>query len=185
MSHPVHLPGLLMPPTRRPARVSDILIVVAATAVGLAIYKLVVENILWDKDILGRLFTAPVVWKSGLVVVRGVELIGPTLPFTCAWTCTLIVLRLRAPRPPAHRLWRQPGLVACIAAAIGLAWAAFGLGAVLLVDRMTSNTLVSNARLWLFHFLVEELFPYVGLAIATGWIVLALSRQWTRPVDWI
>lgn len=175
-----------MPPSRRPARVSDILIVVATTAVGLAIFNLVVAGVLWEKNLLGRLLQPPDHgWDSGAVVVRGVEWIGPTLPFTCAWSCTLIALRLRAPRPPARRLWRQPGLVACVAATIGLAWAALGLGAVLAVDRLFSDRLGSKPQVWLFHFLVEELFPYIGLAVAVAWIVLALTRQWTRPADWI
>ena len=32
---------------------------------------------------------------------------------------------------------------------------------------------------------VGHLFPLVGIAVASTWFHLILSRRWTRPADWI
>lgn len=176
----------MLRPPRRPLTLADGMILIAASGIGLAVFQLILRTILGGNYRLENLATAPPGgWTTGQVIVRAVQWIGPTLPFVASWTCTLPILRMRPPRPSVRRCLRQPGMVACLAALIGLGWAAIGLAETLTVDRLTSDALAPTPLRWLFHFLLEELFAYVGLAVAASWIVLALAGRWRPAVDWI
>ena len=50
---------------------------------------------------------------------------------------------------------------------------------------MASDKLAADPKRWLFHYVVEELFAYVGLAVAAAWVGLALSGRWRHRVDWL
>jgi len=38
---------------------------------------------------------------------------------------------------------------------------------------------------WAQKYLSDEVFKYVGLAVAATWIVLFFSGRWRRSADWI
>ena len=76
-------------------------------------------------------------------------------------------------------------MAACVASLVALVWASIALGGTLAVDRLASDTLSADPRRWLFHFIVEELFAYVGLAVASTWMALVLAGRWRRSADWI
>jgi len=108
-----------------------------------------------------------------------VQLVAP-------WTLLLIALRLRAPRPRWRRIWRQPGMAACLAALVGWIWSALAL---LLAFDIVYVTRPSRRwhphEEWVQKWLSDEVFMYVGLAVAATWTVLFISGRWTRPADWI
>ena len=173
-----------MPPTNRRPRLSDILLMVAAAAVGLATFKLAVSAALGGRFAVEGLIARPARgWRTGQVVARGVEWIGLALPFAAAWTFTVPVLRLRPPRP--RRFRSDAGFVACVAAITGFLWATIVLGLVLALDRAASDMLAATPERWLFHYVVEQLFADVGLAVAAAWLGLFLSGRWRRSTDWI
>ena len=109
---------------------------------------------------------------------------APLIPLAGAGTGLLVALRALPPRRPWRRLWRQPGMAACLSALVALAWV--GLSAGLIFG------LVSAFPAWRFdglsfvqEFIVAHVFPLVGVAVASTWSQLLLARRWTRPADWI
>ena len=172
--------------TRRTLTLADGMILIAASGVGLAVYQRVQDGILGGRSDLSMLMVAPPGgWTTGKVLIRAVQVIAPVLPFMASWTLTVPILRFRSPRPSPRRCLRQPGIVACLGAIAGFVWAAAGLAGTLAIDRGVSNALGPRPELWLFHIIVEELFPYVGLATGSALGARWLARPWTRPADWI
>jgi hypothetical protein len=171
--------------SRRTLTLFDGMILVAASAVGLSVFLWIVKSVLYGPLFVQMFAPPPQGWTTGQVLVRGVQWIGFALPFACAWTCTVPILRMRAPRPRVRRGLSQPGVAACVASLVALVWASIALGGTLAVDRLASDTLSADPRRWLFHFIVEELFAYVGLAVASTWAALLLAGRWRRSADWI
>ncbi|WP_406694971.1 hypothetical protein V5E97_28405 [Singulisphaera sp. Ch08] len=82
----------------------------------------------------------------------------------------LILIRFRPPRPGRRRLWRQPGLAACVAAMFGVTINAI-------------STAASNySHLITFENFSVEVFlgpwPYCGPAVAGAWLALGFSGLW-------
>ena len=172
----------MLPPRSRRLTLVDVMLLVFAAGVGLAVFQTVIRDLLGGWFHWENLWSAPARgWTAGQVLVRAVEWVAPTLPFAAAWTCAVPVLRLRPPRPSPRRVLRQPGTTACLAALVGLAWAALGLAGTLAAMLLAHGRLTGPPSQWLFHFVVEEVFPYVGLAVASAWFGQALSGRW-RPV---
>ncbi len=109
-------------PNCRPFRMSDAMILIAATALGLGEARSVFPE-------LGR---SP--W-----VVSVSEMVIALLP---VWSITFVVLRLRDPKPAWEALRREPGFVACMAG--GLPSAILHLVYVLL----TASGVVSDGRIY-------------------------------------
>jgi hypothetical protein len=95
----------------RAFRISDMIVLIAATAIGLGLLRFMAAN--------GCLFrTESIVPEYTYRAQCGYELL---FPFLWAWTLAFLMLRLRRPRPRLQRLARQPGMAACSAAALALA----------------------------------------------------------------
>jgi hypothetical protein len=165
-------------------RSGDAMLLIAAGCVGLA-------GLRWALGTLPQfvIFQAtPPSWGPRLVVVGTIEILAFTLPFVASWTVVIPILRLRRPRPPFWRIARQPGTAACLAALLGLAWGAASLSGSMLLDQIMLGHLNSAARGswgWPWKFLVEEVFAYIGLAVASAWTCLALTGCWRPVPDWV
>jgi hypothetical protein len=102
---------------RRTITLFDVMMVVAATAIGLSLVQFG-----WQRTVAGNwISTWPVSAKysdggypSTRWVVPIAGRVGPFLPCLVAWTGAFLVIRLRGPRPRRRRLLRQPGLVAAV-----------------------------------------------------------------------
>ncbi|WP_435019072.1 hypothetical protein TA3x_001068 [Tundrisphaera sp. TA3] len=114
----------------------------------------------------------------------------PVYPLLATWSLSLLVLRLRSPRPRGPRLWRQPGFTASVAAVfiaginglIGLATMIHYFG----VTAASKVLLCGESSIWLRCFLPNaEDAPQVGTAIAAAWFILALSGRWKAEPGWI
>src|SRR5947209_11055 len=92
-------------PTRfdRKPTLLDAMIVVAATAVGLACFR----------PVPPLFYSGPHVWALSVLVADVTALLAP-------WTVALLVIRLLPPRPRLRRLARQPGFVACAVSVMDL-----------------------------------------------------------------
>jgi hypothetical protein len=163
-------------------RSGDVMILIAAGCVGLAVLR-------WALGVLGVYFLIfqanPWNWGPQLVVIGTTEVLAFALPFVVSWTVVISILRLRRPRPPFWRIARQPGTAACLAAIAGFAWAAASLAGSMLLDQVMLGRLNSVGQRWLWRFLVEEVFADIGLAVATSWTCLALTGCWRPAPDWI
>jgi hypothetical protein len=99
-----------------------------------------------------------------------------------ALTIGLIPLRLRPPRP--RRLGRNPGMVACCAVVLAMAfilaeqaisWLNPATGAALVVPHYRTINLV-------FNLMRLDLY---SPAVAGGWLALAMSGRWRPEPDWL
>jgi hypothetical protein len=107
------------------------------------------------------------------------------IPLVAPWTLLLIALRMRPPRPSWRRIWRQPGMAACLAALVGWCWSGLGLILALDVGYVARPRRFMKPEEWAQKYLADEVFMYVGLAVAAAWIVQLFGGQWRRSADWI
>jgi hypothetical protein len=149
-------------PTRR-MTLLDAMILIAATAGGLAMIRGPVPGVLHilpSSPPIPFLIPRPAL-DAGLLTLAA-------WPLPAMWTLALLTIRLRPPRPPWRRLSRQPGVTACCAVAFVALF----------------NTLLL-AGLSLKVGFDGDLFPVtalpVGLAVAVTWATLRMGGRW-RPV---
>jgi hypothetical protein len=113
------------PPRSRPFTVLDAMILVAATAGGIAVIRPGAQHFGQESDVVSRFeFLASYFSPSRTLhsywevfdaiswIIRGFQ------PLLLAWTVAFLILRLRKPRPIGPRLARQPGFVAASAVAL-------------------------------------------------------------------
>jgi hypothetical protein len=124
-------------------------------------------------------------WDAMNVIVQCSDLTVFLIPLAGPWTLLLLVLRMRPPRPSWRRIWRQPGMAACLAALFGWCWS--GLALLLAMDAglVARSNRFHPPEAWAQKCLADEVFMYVGLAVAAVWIVQFLSGRWRRSADWI
>jgi hypothetical protein len=182
--------------TGRRFLLSDAIVLVAATAAGLAVVKPYHET-------MALLDWAPPIESAGAFSgwIKGLwgclVLIAPVV---MAWTLAILVLRLRRPRERWRRLVRQPGLVAGLMAAVVLGWRFVGFATMCVrVNGRTSLSILtvrhgSLSGLWggwpqrnlLFetdHFL--DTMATIGVAVAASWMLLLASRRRCSEPSWI
>ncbi len=158
------------PAVARPLTLVDLMILVAATALGCAgILRFGITagelSSLFADVIAGR-------WSGEL----GLQLAILSLPFGLAWTLALIALRLRRPRPPWRILARQPGfLAACMA---GLAFAG-------LLLPLLGGILLGVAPSDRVQVLAAASFGLAAAAMLSGaWLTLIVTRRWRAERSW-
>ena len=159
---------------RRPFTIFDGLALIAAVAVALPPSRMI--------------YTMMVQWAAGdrrFASLRTVELTTTlTALFLAIAGSTLILLSLLRPRPPMRRVLRQPGLVACVAAA----------------SAVVSNTALTLSRVYFKewavpgsrHLCTSWLNEHIdtdemsaGAAVLGAWVVLAAARSWASEPNWI
>jgi len=152
-------------PSYRPFTVLDGMVLVAATAVGLALVHAYVPVLLASR--IERAEGRFVAWAT-----------GPPSCLALPWMLGLLVLRLRQPHPPRRLLARQPGLVACAAALAGL-----------LPGGLWSLSVAEfRGPAWSRLRFPEQWFgviDFVAPAVVGAWLALALSRRWRAEPGWI
>jgi hypothetical protein len=178
-SGPIPSPGALQGPVPRSTSlrrftVLDAMILTGAVAIGC---WMGLQELIWS--------IAPDDPHPWLLGVRRVRLIlARTAPFASSVTTALLVLRLLRPRPPAIRLARQPGFVACLTASLAL----------FVGGSMTFSTVSRNSTAPWRGLYVSDIFTYLfqpferaeaGFAVAASWLVLILGRRWRPEPSWI
>lgn len=104
------------------------------------------------------------------------------------WTFALLILRMRPPRPRRRQLFRQPGMVACLSAALAIAGQCLPLAAAWALkfadDSQALGSRRALAKRWMLilnsGFEQGFIFWYPGLVVLVGWLTLCLSGRW-RP----
>ncbi len=168
----------------------DLIVLIAAAAPGLMMFPVISRAI--DPSYLDRLVelfqTPPRGWNAAALVLRPMAILAILIPVVAPWTLAVLVLRLSNPRPSYRRMLRQPGVVACLAAVVGMTWAGFGLAVSMLASsqfrpfyRPSRPGLIT----WMSKFFLDEAFPPVGLAVAAAWLTLSIAGRWRRTVDWV
>lgn len=148
------------------------MILIAASAVALVIVRPVVAGPLQQRPGWSHYLA----WAIGWLV---------------AWTPTVLILRLRDPRPPLRRLSRQPGFAASLAgtAVLALGLLAIGLIALVRVARQGSPARPAmgirppDPSWWVW--VVLHFGTVVGPAVIAAWVLLAVSGRRRPPRGWL
>ena len=176
----------MLPDRRRKMTLLDATLLVGSAAIGMGMFQYAYRGLfqgwIW---ILERGLPDNTNWTAVDVVVTCSDLTVFLIPMVAPWTVLLIVLRMRSPRSSWRRTWRQPGMAACLAALFGWCWSVLGLVLALDVAYVAQTRRSITLVEWAQKYLSEEVFKYVGLAVAATWIVLFFSGRWRRSADWI
>jgi hypothetical protein len=171
---------------RRRMTLLDATLLVGSAAIGLGLYELthraLFKGWIWITDHRVPDFRT---WSTMEAIVTLSDATVFLLPVVLPWTFLLLLLRMRSPRPPWRRIWRQPGMSACLAALFGCVWSGLILVVAMNLDRVARSRKTITADVWAQRYLSEEVFMYMGLAAAAVWVVQYLSGRWRRPFDWI
>jgi hypothetical protein len=140
---------------RRRLSIADVMIVVAAAAIGLVLVR-------QPFPISGRSPMSALAW-SGLVLAT--DFLAPV-------SFAFLAIRLRPPRPTFRRLARQPGFAAClvVAAASVVVAGLFGIDQIL-----AKGGPHLNSESW-----CSLEVHSAALAVLGSWITLATAGRWRR-----
>ena len=178
---------------RRELRLSDLLLLTAATAMGCGLAM--VFNREMEGEIqrafenLSSLLQIRSWQELRLVIERNlmgsyllVSLILITLPFAMAWTLAVIPLLLTGPRLRLRRCVSQPGFMSICGFCLSLTVLALPLGVMSVVARLLQTP---NTRLVaLDAVLLLDLPIHAGAAVSAAWLTLILGRRWRTSSDW-
>jgi hypothetical protein len=151
----------MRPGSCRPLQISDLMILVLATAGGLFLVKQVSPNyagggpiVLWVED-----------WMRTWIT-----------PWLSMMSMAIFVIRLRRPRPRLRRILRQPGAVAAV-----MALASLGYIGLLTLGRVAVRGDLRNPLGDYFDLSLIQ----AGPMIAGAWIALRLTGRLHRERGWI
>jgi hypothetical protein len=183
--------------TTRRLRVADLILLVAAVALGFAGGRFIAEfgeiNLArdWDdlrsdwKDDRGRWF------QSSTLILHAIDLATPTL---VACSAAILISRLRNPRPRRRRLFRQPGFLGLVAALAVYSWyMAEVLGGFLyeeLLPTAYSENFVIDLQELSASF-VDAVFAWsqaashMGMAVALAWVVAGAGGRLRPEPSWV
>lgn len=158
---------------------SDAMVLIAATALGLA----------WTAPAWPELnrATRGLAWSWAWFRDIGILVLASALPCLLTWTAALTLLRIRRPRPSWRRASRQPGMTASLAVMLAtLTFFPFVL-ALIVAQYRRANVGIS---IWrdIMTGMIEVLAvttPVVGFVVLIAWTMLAIQRQWRCEASWI
>jgi hypothetical protein len=143
----------------RPFKILDAMILVAATAGGLALGRKMSEDPVW------------VYFSPSLSA-------WPATCFLLVWTVSFLLMRLWSPRPSLRRLMCQPGMAACCAVVVVTMIAVIATACAWVLRDLSVATAIHTEH-WSDHS------PHVGQAVALTWLGLLLSRRCRVEPGWI
>jgi hypothetical protein len=151
---------------RRPFALLDGLILLVPVAIGFALTRPNLEVSHWTplNEWAGR-------WKE---MIDHSERI--TSRFISVGMLGMLAVRLRRPRPGLRRLSRQPGAVACAAAATAMAAGGLVVGAMQMFREATLNQVESTWSIFQ---------AWIPPAVSMAWAALVLGRRWRAEPSWI
>jgi hypothetical protein len=168
---------------RRPITVFDLMVLTAATAIGLS----AVQFTLWGYTLSAGHFTRPL-WQprypSKAWMLPVAERVVPFLPCLAAWTGAFLVTRLRGPRPRPRRLVLQPGFVGAVAALSILAIESLLLFGSATIDGQFGRSSPYMIATFVVNGVVLQAH-HAGWAVAVSWCTLALTGRWRPEPSWV
>ena len=153
------------PPLRR-LNLSDLVILVVASAVGVLILR--TDHEARAANVISP-WVVPWSWQIGREVT----------PFLISTAAGLLVARFLQPRPPWRRLFRQPSVIACLVIITDVA--------VRVILRYCSWLIGSSGAAYTFYTfdLIFSGWMFSGRDVALACTILALVRAWRAEPSWI
>ncbi|WP_406694691.1 hypothetical protein V5E97_26915 [Singulisphaera sp. Ch08] len=159
--------------------VADGMILVVATAIGLAASRAYAPDlkVIWvtvspwpDEGPSISLFTEIFISLESFLI----------LPWLASWTVACLLLQWRVARPPRRRIVRQPGMMACLVATVVIGLTVpVGLTVWVMTEPDNGLHLYRISRTLIFSSV------HVGAAVAWCWVTMALGRQWRPEPTWL
>ena len=181
----------MRPRTTRPFQISDALVLVAATGLGLAGCRFWLSASKNGWDALWPTGAEPMPKRLWLAALGAIPISSILL---LSWTAAVFWLRLRDPRPRRRQLWCQPGFLACVAAVYFFAWKCVGVGLLAAAEVLTASPtplpkinygdLVKELAFMLLssHFAPQA---NVGAAVLLLWLVTWASGRCRPEPSWV
>ncbi len=181
-----------MNPADRKCNLLDMMVLTAASAIGLSGAML-----LWQSNCLFN-------FTNNRTVPRGLRDIPWTLyylynwlfifsPLGAAWTVAVSLLALRRPRPIISELANQPGIAACWTATMAMAIACglsiwtdyrggnYGWEIFQKIRPDETDTILSDVIYWV----IDDAFRPIGCSVFCVWAIAVLGKRWTPAANWI
>ena len=162
----------------------DVMILVAVTAVGLALLRFRISF----ADLpafFATLTTRPPGGRSvGGTLLLASGLLELAIPCVLPWTLGLIAIRLIPPRPRLRRLVLQPGFIACVAF-LGVGLLAYLIAVATLGIRGKLNPPRAGTLVGYHGGATLLGVQQGGWAVAVAWLILALSGHWRPEPSWL
>jgi hypothetical protein len=165
--------------TTRPFTLLDAVVLLAATALGIAGARQT-----WNEMVGLRPAIPDAGWFTVDGLDQGAKLAMFLLPCLVAWTLATSVLILLRPRPPLRKVLRQPGAAACAIAAFCMA---LKLAGWLITDGLAAyfpapvpeGERTLHVPLWdrVQQEILEDLVDPIGYAIAGTWFLMLITRR--------
>jgi hypothetical protein len=167
------------PGTHRRFGLADAMILVAATAAGLSLYRI-------DPSHRVYVFELPHFDEKGWTRGNIWNMVGwactTPLPMLVAWTPAVVALGLMGPRVGIRDSFRRPGLAACMAATLAIVMAIipyFAMFTTFGISAARNRGLISS------EYLIYALWKVVPLSIVVALAMVALSGSWRRGGNWV
>jgi hypothetical protein len=155
--------------------IADAMILVAATAIGFGVDCISNWIVFPDLGARGNAASRAFTYSQAIGKIQ----LG-SVPFLTTWTIAFPALRLRRPRRAIRRCFREPGMVACCAASVGVLINALWI--LVLAFAYYPDPTVE------FFYRGNDITVYavhVGFAVIGSWTGLVLVRGWTPIPCWI
>lgn len=154
---------------------SDAMIFIAAFAVGFAVDR--IPGWIWLPDLAQRGNAA----SHAFNYFHAIGAIHQgSVPFLAAWTVAFLVVRLRRPRPALRRCLREPGMVGCCAASVGVL-----VNALRVLVMAIAYSPERGTRFFYSGGAIKGYAEDAGFAVIGSWVGLALVRGWKPLPCWI
>ncbi len=168
-----------MPAVIRRFTLFNAMVLVAATAAGLAMTRLVAGFPQFNRTFSS--FPPTGVDEDVLYWIH--HLAFWPVPVLTTWTLALLILSLPRHRPTLRRLARHPGTAAGLALLLSLIM-------ITLYDAKDFTMRLTTGRdmkglwhnWWIWHWI--ELGHRTGFIVIVAWLTLALSGRWSARADW-
>ncbi len=171
----------MTPRAARKFTILDSMILVAALACGFALHRAANSVMESEPGLVGPTSAPGIVRHLRQVMEWG-------YPILVALTLAVLVLRLRRPRPRWRRLLRQPGMVACCAAAVPIALSLVGLWRLIGVLPRPEPSFATMPPPRYFRIIEVQVPPLgeifgemactIGLWVFGAWLILILAQRW-------
>lgn len=160
--------------------VADGMILVAAAGVA----AMVVRDYLERLEFLGMINMGRYLPKPWMRWVNG------SIPVAGALSSALLICRFLSPRPRRRRLWLLPGMTPPLAVTLGSAQVFAESAYKAVVDwqqapRRGAGGMTYPYFLNQFEVHCQAVADFVGFAVVTNWLVLALGGRWRAERSWV